>query len=347
MKNMPNNALIAMSGGVDSTVAALLTAKDGLGCAGAMMKLHPGAGESADARAAADRLGIPFYVFDMSECFSEQVIARFIAAYREGRTPNPCIDCNRNLKFGAFLKKALETGYDGVVTGHYARTERDGLTGRYLLKKAADGSKDQSYVLYSLTQEQLSRIRFPLGGLTKQRVREIALAEGFNNAGRRESQDICFIPDGDYAKFIEQYTGETPKKGRFVDTSGNDLGENRGVVCYTVGQRRGLGLAMPYPAYVTDIRTEDGTVVVGRKEELYSKALTARDVNFIPFDRLDRPMRIRAKIRYNQTEQPATVEQTGPGTIHIEFDEPQRAITKGQAAVIYEGDIVIGGGTIT
>ena len=344
---MPNNALIAMSGGVDSTVAALLTARDGTECAGAMMKLHPGTDESADARAAADRLGIPFYVFDMSKYFSEQVIARFITAYREGRTPNPCIDCNKNLKFGAFLEKALETGYDFVVTGHYARIERDEPAGRYLLKKAADGSKDQSYVLYSLTQGQLSHIRFPLGGFTKQRVREIALAEGFNNAGRRESQDICFIPDGDYAKFIEQYTGESPKKGRFVDTSGNDLGENRGVVRYTVGQRRGLGLAMPYPAYVTDIRTEDGTVVVGRKEELYSKALTAQDVNFIPFDRIDRPMRVRAKIRYNQTEQPTTVEQTGPGTIYIKFDEPQRAITKGQAAVIYEGDIVIGGGTIT
>jgi len=347
---MQGSALIAMSGGVDSTVAAMLTLNDGLDCVGSAMKLSrsipAGADDAeANARAAAEHLGIPFCVFDFSDRFDEMVIKKFIRSYRDGRTPNPCIDCNRHLKYGLFLDKAREMGKDCIVTGHYARIER-GADGRCLLKKGADNSKDQSYVLYSLSQEQLSFIRLPLGGLSKPEVRELALGAGFGNALKGESQDICFVPDGNYADFIEEYTGEQPRKGRFIDFDGNDLGENGGILRYTIGQRRGLGLAMPYPPYVLEIRPQDDTVVVGKNDMLYSRSLYARDINLIPFDRLDKPIRARAKIRYNQKEQPATVTQIDEDALHIVFDEPQRAITMGQAAVIYDGDIVIGGGTI-
>ena len=344
---MHKKALIAMSGGVDSAVAAMLAQSDGFDCAGAYMKLYPGAdGSETDARAAANHLRIPFHELDYSKRFTSQVIESFINTYREGRTPNPCIICNKLLKFGGFLEKALELGREVVVTGHYARVER-GADGRFLLKKGADISKDQSYVLYTLSQEQLSRARFPLGNLLKRRVRELAAEAGFSNLSKRESQDICFIPDGDYAGFIFEYTGIAPEKGRFVDVHGNYLGEHNGVVCYTIGQRRGMGLAMPYPAYVLELRPGDNTVVVGRDELLYSSKLVANDINLIPFDRIEGPIRASVKIRYNHPGQPATVRQTDEDSLYIEFDEPQRAITKGQAAVIYDGDVVIGGGTIS
>ena len=343
---MSGCALVAMSGGVDSSVAAMLAMRDGFDCAGAVMKLHPYAGDSENgARSAAAKLGIPLHVFDFSDCFAAQVIDRFVAAYREGRTPNPCVDCNRRVKFGKLLDTALELGKDCVVTGHYAQVMRAG-GGRYLLKKGAYPSKDQSYVLYSLTQGQLARALFPLGKLSKPQVRELARGAGLENADRRESQDICFVPDGDYAGFIAGYTGAAPRKGRFVDPDGNYLGEHDGVVRYTVGQRRGMGLAMPHPVYVLEVRPGDDTVVVGGDALLYSKTLCARDINLIPFDRLDAPLRALVKIRYKHAERPATVYQTGEDELRIEFDEPQRAITKGQAAVIYDGDVVIGGGTI-
>ena len=341
-----DSALVAMSGGVDSTVAAMLTQRRGADIAGAIMKLHSGesSGES-DARASSQKLGIPFFVFDFSDCFAAQVIDRFVSAYSEGRTPNPCVDCNKNIKFGRFLEKARELGRNCIVTGHYARIERD-ASGRYLLKKGADLSKDQSYVLYTLSQDQLAHARFPLGGLSKTEVREFALSEGLGNADKRESQDICFIPDGDYANFITGYTGKQPPKGRFIDSDGNDLGENNGVIHFTIGQRRGLGLAMPHPPYVLELRPKDNTVVVGKNEMLYSRTLLVKELNFIPFDKLETPIRARVKIRYRHTEQPAAVRQTDNDVLHIEFDEPQRAITRGQAAVIYDGDVVIGGGTI-
>jgi len=343
---MQTSALIAMSGGVDSSVAALLSVRDGLECAGATAKLHINekSGEP-DAREAAGRLGIPYYIFDFSESFKKLVIERFIAVYREGRTPNPCIECNRFIKFGCFMQKSTELGKDLLVTGHYARAEMDGA-GRYLLKKGADLSKDQSYVLYTLKQEQLSRVHFPLGGLLKSEVRDIAREAGLANAGISESQDICFVPGGDYARFINEHTGAQPQKGRFVDTLGNDLGENDGLIKYTVGQRRGLGLAMPYPPYVLELRPEDNTVVVGKDEMLYSKSFHVNDVNLIAFEKIDSPMRVRVKIRYKHAEQPATVRQISDSSLFIEFDEPQRAITKGQAAVMYDGDVVLGGGTI-
>lgn len=338
-----------MSGGVDSTVAAMLALRSVADCEGAVMQLRADCGDGddgvKDAKAAASRLGIPLSVYDFSDRFAELVIEAFIDAYRRGRTPNPCVDCNKHIKFGLLLEKALEMGRDKIITGHYARIARGG-DGRFLLKKGADPDKDQSYVLYSLTQTQLARIVFPLGELSKKQVRGLALDAGFENAMSRESQDICFVPDGDYAKFIEGYIREKPQKGRFIGADGVDLGENKGIIHYTVGQRRGLGLAMPHPVYVLEIRPDDNTVVIGRDDQLYSKTLTASQINLIPVTRLDSPIRARVKLRYKQIEQPATIRQTGDDSLHIEFDEPQRAITKGQAAVIYDGENVIGGGTI-
>jgi len=350
------SALVALSGGVDSAVAALLAQRGGIDCTCAAMVLFEGGDKVAvDARSVAERLGMPFYTFDFAEYFTERVIEPFISDYQKGRTPNPCVVCNKFLKFGRFLDKAHELGKDFIVTGHYAQVEcdeevvhqNDGQpTGRYLLKRGADLSKDQSYALYTLTQEQLSRTVFPLGGLTKVEVREIALEAGLDNANKSESQDICFIPDADYVKFIKEYTGDSLCRGRFVDVDGKYLGENEGITAYTVGQRRGLGLAMPYPTYVLELRPEDDTVVVGKEEMLYSKSLRAVGINLIPFDKIDEPIRANVKIRYSDPGHLATVEQTGEDSLHIEFDEPQRAITKGQAAVIYDGDFVIGGGTI-
>ena len=342
----PKSALIAMSGGVDSTVAALLMLRDGVDCDGATMKVFEGSGKTiTDAQNVANQLHIPFHVFDFVDSFAKNVIDPFITDYREGRTPNPCVVCNKMLKFGRFLDKASELGKHCVVTGHYVKVE-SASNGRYLLKKGVDLSKDQSYVLYTLSQKQLAQARFPLGIFTKAQVREIAIEEGFGNANQGESQDICFIPDGDYIRFISEYTGEPPKKGRFIDINGKDLGENKGVSSYTIGQRRGLGLSMPHPPYVVELRPEDNTVVVGKEDMLYSKSLYADDINLIPVDRLDTPIRAQVKIRYSDPGHSAVVYQISENRLHIEFDEAKRAITKGQAAVVYDGDVVIGGGTI-
>ena len=351
-------ALIAMSGGVDSSVAAWLLKNSGYDCVGAMMKLYTNEGigadrengccslqDAEDARAVAFRLDIPFYVFNFTACFAEQVIRRFIHAYQNGLTPNPCIDCNRYLKFERFARRAREIDCDYMATGHYARIERDHE--RWLLKKGADASKDQSYVLYAMTQTQLSRTLFPLGGLTKAKVREIAAAQGFINAKKRDSQDICFVPDGDYAGFIQRHTEKTSIKGRIVDTNGHALGEHKGIFHYTVGQRRGLGLAAAEPMYVCSVCPESNTVIVGPHDQLYTKTLIARDINLIPMERLDAPLQVGAKIRYRHPEQPATVWQLDADTLRVEFDSPQRAITTGQAVVLYDGDTVIGGATIT
>jgi tRNA-specific 2-thiouridylase len=343
-----NRILIAMSGGIDSSVAAFLMKEQGYECAGATMQLFDDSDDLfiEDARSVAHLLQIPHYVVDFKDSFDKKVLQHFAESYVKGYTPNPCVVCNKFIKFGKMLQSAEELGYDYVVTGHYANVEYDDITGRYLLKKAADIKKDQSYVLNSLTQKQLSYIKFPLGNLTKQEVRKIAEEQGFINAHKKESQDICFVRDGDYAGFIEKYTGKTFPEGNFVDTSGKILGKHKGIIRYTVGQRRGLGLALPEPMYVCDKDVENNTVLLCKEQGLYTKELTAHDINLIPFDRINHKIKIKAKVRYNQTEQPAVVEQTGDDSFHIEFESPQRAVTKGQAVVLYDGDVVVGGGTI-
>ena len=344
-----NRVIIAMSGGIDSSVAAYLIKKQGYDCAGITMELSGCSSiiDIEDAKKIAEFLDMPYYVFDYKDKFEEEVIGRFVNAYIDGATPNPCIDCNRFIKFRKLIKHAEELNYDYIATGHYARI--DEANGRYLLKKAADEKKDQSYVLYSLIQARLKHIKFPLGSLTKPEVREIAEEHGFINAQKKESQDICFVPKnqtGDYADFIEKYTGKTFPGGDFVDLNGNILGRHNGIIRYTIGQRRGLGLALKEPMYVCGKSIEKNTVILCRDEELYSKELIARDINLIPFDSINNKTKIKAKVRYNQPEQPATVEQTGIDELRVEFENPQRAITKGQAVVLYDGDVVVGGGTI-
>lgn len=356
---MNKRAIIAMSGGVDSSVAAYLMKEQGYDCMGVTMKLFDNeeVGVSRehtccsledveDARSVAYALEIPYHVFNFSEDFEKNVIARFIHAYENGITPNPCIDCNRYLKFDRLYRRAAELGYDYVATGHYAQIERDPISGRYLLKKAVDPDKDQSYVLYAMTQEQLAHTRFPLGNLTKAQTRKIAQTQRFVNARKHDSQDICFVPDGNYANFIEQYTGKCYPQGDFVDCNGNTLGKHRGIIRYTVGQRKGLGLSFPEPMYVCAVNPLDHSVTLGKKLELYSKTLLAKDINLISVPCIRDAVRVQAKVRYRQREQWATVTQVDADTLRIEFDEPQRAITKGQSVVLYDGDTVVGGGTI-
>lgn len=349
--------MIGMSGGVDSSVAAFLLQKESLEVIGATMKLYNNEDidfvsektccsldDVLDAKSVCARLGIRHYTLNMTDDFKKEVIERFISAYQNGFTPNPCIDCNRYMKFSKMLHKAQELDIDYVATGHYARIEKQG--DRYILKKAVDLSKDQSYVLYSLTQEQLRVTKFPLGNYTKRQVREIAEENGFVNARKHESQDICFVPDGDYSKFIEYYTGKTYPCGDFVDMNGKRLGEHKGIIRYTIGQRRGLGLALPASMYVVEKDVDNNKVILGFNDDLFKKEVNVKNISFTACEGLDKPERLCAKIRYNQKEQPATVTQTDENHFTIVFDEPQRAITKGQAAVLYDGDTVVGGGTI-
>ena len=339
-------ALIGMSGGVDSSVAVHLMMRAGFDCIGGTMLLHDSTPDAAqDAEAVAARLGIPFYVFDLSERFRKAVMDDFVGCYERGLTPNPCIVCNRYLKFGAFLDIAREMGCDCVVTGHYAKIEEE--NGRFLLKKAADEAKDQTYFLYTLTQEQLAHTRFPLGELTKVEARAIAEEQGFINAKKRDSQDICFVPDGDYMAFMERYTGKTYENGNYLDLSGKVVGRHKGAVAYTLGQRKGLGLAMGAPVYVCDKDMAANTVTVGPNEALFHSSLRAADWNWIAIEGLKEPIRVMAKARSRMIEQPATVYPEEGGFARVEFDEPQRAITPGQAVVLYDGDTVVGGGTIT
>ncbi len=352
--------LIAMSGGVDSSVAAHLVKQAGFSCIGAMMRLFDNdflpenlessccsLDDAEDARSVARRLGFPFYVFNSKGEFEEKVIRKFIRCYECGATPNPCIDCNRYLKFDHLMRKGMELGCDYVATGHYARIRRDDQTGRYLLYKAADLSKDQSYVLYSLTQDQLAHTLFPLGEMTKAEARTIAESQGFVNSRKRDSQDICFVPDGDYVGFMERYTGKKYPKGDYLDLSGKVVGTHNGAVSYTLGQRRGLGLAMGEPVYVCAKDMQKNTVTVGPNEALFSRTLLAEDWNWFPFENLTQSIRVSAKARYNQPPQPATVYPEGAGKAKVVFDAPQRALTPGQAVVLYDGDLVVGGGTIT
>jgi tRNA-specific 2-thiouridylase len=351
-------ALIAMSGGVDSSAAAWLTQQAGYDCTGAMMRMFDSdilpCGDSSccslddaeDARSVARKMGMPFYVFNAKSAFAEHVIGDFIRSYEGGLTPNPCINCNRHLKFDFFLRQAQILGCEKIVTGHYARISYDEKRGRWLLRKAADNSKDQSYVLYCLTQEQLSHTLLPLGELTKNEARSIAEAQGFVNARKKDSQDICFVPDGDYVAFMEHYTGKHYASGDFLDRDGKVVGKHRGAVCYTLGQRKGLGLAMGSPVYVCGKDMQNNTVTVGPNEALFATTLLANDFNWIPFPDLSSPMAVTARARYNQKEQPATVYPEENGYVKVVFHQPQRAMTPGQAVVLYSGDLVVGGGTI-
>ena len=351
--------LIAMSGGVDSSVAALLMKEAGYDCIGVTMKLFSNEeiglkrehtccslDDVEDARAVANKLGFPYYVFNFSDRFEEAVIKRFVDAYENGRTPNPCIDCNRFLKFDALFRRAQELGCEKIATGHYADITFDEISGRYLLRKAKDPSKDQSYVLWSLSQEQLAHTVFPLHDYTKEQARGLAEQYGLLNARKHDSQDICFVPDGNYAGFVETYTGKRYPAGEFVTEDGTVLGRHKGIVHYTVGQRRGLGLALPEPLYVCRIDVGQNQVVLGKNDALYSKELTAKDVNLIAVPEIVGKKRLKAKVRYRQKEEWATVTQTDSDTLHVKFDEPQRAITKGQSVVLYDGDVVFGGGII-
>ncbi|MBE6976638.1 MAG: tRNA 2-thiouridine(34) synthase MnmA [Ruminococcaceae bacterium] len=348
-------ALIGMSGGVDSSVAAWLTQQMGFDCIGAMMRLYTANAEEStccsledaeDARSVAHRMGMPFYVFNFSQDFRAQVMDDFVANYENGLTPNPCIVCNKHMKFDRFLRRAQELGCEKIVTGHYAQICQDENTGRYLLKKAADEAKDQTYFLYTLTQHQLAHTLFPLGGMTKQEVRQIAQEQGFINAKKRDSQDICFVPDGDYLAFMKRYTGKSYPEGNYLDLDGNVVGTHKGAVGYTLGQRKGLGIALGAPMYVCAKDMAANTVTVGPNEALFHSALVAGDWNWIAIENLTEPIRVTAKVRSRMTEQPATVYPLENGLARVEFDEPQRAITPGQAVVLYDGDTVVGGGTI-
>lgn len=342
---MGKKAVIAMSGGVDSSVAALLMLKKGYDCRGVTMLLHGGE-NIADAEKVCQRLNMPFSVMDFKSDFEKYVINDFISCYENGKTPNPCVECNRELKFGRLMEVTKNAGGDFLVTGHYAKTAFDENSGRYLLKKAEDSQKDQSYFLYMLTQEQLSRVAFPLGEFTKPQIRRIAEENGFVNAAKKDSQDICFVPGGDYAAFIEDYTKKRFPKGFFTDKNGNVMGEHKGIIHYTVGQRKGLGAAFGKPVYVCGIDPCENRVILGENEDLFTDTVTADSINIISKPDIFKPVRVSAKIRYRHNAQPALAWQTEEGLLKVKFDEPQRAVTKGQSVVLYDGDTVVGGGKI-
>lgn len=348
--------MVGMSGGVDSSVAAKLLLDRGYEVIGATLRLYDGEPtdsrvccsltDAEDARSVAYKLGFEHFVFNFTREFREKVIDNFEDVYLSGGTPNPCIECNRHIKFGKMLLRAKELGCDYIATGHYAENVFDEKSGRWLLKRPADRSKDQTYVLYGMTQEQLAHTLFPLFGMEKAEVRRIAEEAGLINSRKPDSQDICFVPDGDYAAFIQRDRGITPQSGDFTDLEGNFMARHAGLLRYTVGQRKGLGVSFGRPVFVIDKNAEKNTVILGDEKDLYRRELIACDVNLISIPEITEPIKITAKTRYSHREAAATAENIGGGRIKITFDEPQRAITRGQAVVMYDGDIVVGGGTI-
>ena len=345
---------VAMSGGIDSAVAALIALEEDYEVSGATMSLCKKIDENgndlaaqdiADAKAVCDRLGIEHRVYYFEDKFHSTVVRDFIDTYYSGGTPNPCIVCNKLLKFGAFLDTEIENGAELIATGHYARIERR-EDGRYLLKKAADEKKDQTYMLWSLSQHQLAHTVFPLGGLTKPEIRKMGEDSGFVIAHKSDSQDICFVPDGDYAAFLEAEVGEKYPEGNYIDEDGNILGKHKGVIHYTIGQRKGLGISMGRHIFVTKKDAVTNTVTLADEDKLFTKTVVLKGINLIPFDSFEGRIRVWAKIRYRHAESPAYACITGEDEITLTFDEPQRAPARGQSAVMYDGDYVIGGGII-
>lgn len=350
--------LMAMSGGVDSTTAALLLQEEGYDVIGVTLKMFDGkeiglgdesdngTSNVADAKKAADKLGFPHYTFDFCDCFRKNVIDHFIAEYERGRTPNPCVDCNKYVKLGQLFAKADELGCDYIATGHYANVKFNEETGRWMLLRGEDRQKDQSYMLYTLTQQQLAHILFPLGRSHKTEIRDRAEAAGLANARKPDSQDICFVPDGDYAGVIQNITGRRPKPGQFIHLDGTVLGTHKGQLHYTIGQRKGLGIAYRYPLYVIKKDVEKNIVYLGPQDALYDDTLIAERCNLISVPELKSALRVTAKPRYRAKDVPAVIEPLDGGKIKVTFDEPQRALTPGQAVVFYQDDVVVGGGTI-
>lgn len=345
---------VAMSGGIDSAVAALLLKDQDFDVSGATMKLCnkilpdgiDGADiDIADAKAICDKLAINHRVYDFKDKFSQTVIKDFIDTYISGGTPNPCIVCNKQIKFGIMLDKEIELGADLIATGHYAKLEKS-ESGRFLIRKANDSKKDQTYMLWSLSQHQLSRSVFPLGSLTKAEIRTIGEDNGFMIAHKSDSQDICFVPDGDYASFIEKQLGKKFSEGNYIDENGNILGKHKGVIHYTIGQRKGLGISMGRHIFVTGKDPETNTVTLADEDKLFTNKVIIKGINLIPFDSLSSGIRVEAKIRYSQSQSPAYAEQTADDEITLTFDTPQRAPARGQSAVLYDGEYLIGGGII-
>lgn len=357
---MAKRVVIGMSGGVDSSAAAACLKEQGYEVIGVTMRLWDGeningsVAESTccslsaveDARYVCSKLDIEYHVLDFRAEFSEHVINYFVNEYINGRTPNPCIACNKFLKFDAMARKARILDADYIATGHYAKTEYDEKSGRYLLRRAKAAAKDQTYALYNLSQTQLSNLLLPLGEFeSKAEVRKYADSLGLITAAKPDSQEICFVPDKDYVSFIKRRIGELPKEGNFVSTSGEVLGRHKGIVNYTIGQRKGLGIAFGKPMFVVGIDAEKNDVILGEQGSEFSDTLYAEKLNFIPFDKITDPIRVEAKVRYSAKPAAATAFMEGD-RLKLEFDEPQRAITPGQAVVLYDGDLVLGGGTI-
>lgn len=350
--------MVGMSGGVDSSVASKLLIDDGYDVTGVTLRLFDGENtddatktccslsDVEDARSVCYKLGIEHLVFNFKDEFGKKVMDRFAESYLKGETPNPCIECNKHIKFSKMLRRAEELGYDYIATGHYAVKEFDESTGRYLLKRPKDRSKDQTYVLYGLTQYQLSKTLFPLGKYEKSEIREIAERAELVNSRKPDSQDICFVPDGDYASFIKRHTGAKISEGDFINVSGEIIGRHKGIINYTIGQRRGIGISLGKPSYITDKNALRNTVTIGEEKDLYKTEILVGNINLISLDSLDSETHVNVKIRYSKNEQPAVVIPMKNGDVRVRFENPQRAPAKGQAAVFYDNDIVIGGGTI-